>query len=561
MAAPVTPPEGVASASTGAPGQATAAVTAPAAPTKPPSMIAVLLRLKLRLLGNGMTRSTWQLVGTIFALLYGLGVVGMIAVGLAVAGGQEIAVDSRATVSVLLGAGATLIWVLVPLFLTGGDSVMDPRQLIPYGIGRRQLVLALVLCGLVSISTVLTLLWQAGHLLYWRADPAAMLAALVMAPVTLGMLSLLSQAATTAASAWFSGRRARDLFAVLGVGLAVMIWPITTAVQNSFDTLAEARPVITAVLAATPLGAAAAVPADVAAGDWAAVGLRLVIVVATTAVALLVIRAGLLRITERPRPPAASRSAGRRGLGVLGLVPDRPWAAVAARALIYWMRDPRYGGSLIVLPGLVAVAVMLHLQTQADWTLYGLGLLVAFMLGFGISADVSYDHSAFSLHVTAGVRGVDDRLGRAVALLAFAVPATLVAAILPAALVGDATAVVLTTAVSLGLLLASTGISSLVSARFTYPVPRPGDSPFKQPPGAAGRTMMVQLGSMLVMAATMLPELVLWVVWTLAALDWLVPVLVAVTLLKGIGLLVLGIRLGARVYDRHQPELFQQVSD
>ncbi|WP_010525760.1 hypothetical protein [Nesterenkonia sp. F] len=94
-------------------------------------MIATILRLKLRLLGNGMMRSTWQIVGTIFALLYGLGVVGMIAGGLGFAGGQEVPVDTRATVSVLLGAGATLIWVLVPLFLTGGDSVIDPRQLIP----------------------------------------------------------------------------------------------------------------------------------------------------------------------------------------------------------------------------------------------------------------------------------------------------------------------------------------------------------------------------------------------------------------------------------------------
>lgn len=551
MAAPVSP------------SAAELAAPAPDAPSsrKPTSMVGTILRLKLRLLGNGMMRSPWQIVGTIFALLYGLGVVGAIAVALVAAGGQEIPLDTRTAVSVLLGAAATLVWVLLPLFLTGGDSVMDPRQLIPYGIGRRQLVLALVLCGLVSVSTVLTLLWQTGHVLYWRAEPAAMLAALLMAPVTLVMLSLLSQAATTAASAWFSGRRARDATAVLGIGLAVMSWPIITAVRTSFDSLAEAVPTITAVLAATPLGAAAALPADVAAGDWAAAGLRLVIVAATMAVALLIIRAGLVRITERPRPAASSRAAGRRGLGVLGLVPDRPWGAVMGRALIYWMRDARYGGSLIVLPGLVAVAVMLHLQTEADWALYGLGPMVAFMLGFGISADVSYDHSAFSLHVTAGVRGIDDRLGRAAALLVFAVPATVVAAVVPAMLVGGTTTVVLVTTTSLGMLLASTGISSLVSARFTYPVPRPGDSPFKQPPGAAGRTMVVQFGSMAVMAAAMLPELVLWAVWMLAAQDWAVPVLMAVTLVKGLGLLVLGIRLGARVYDRHQPELFQQVSD
>ncbi len=36
---------------------------------------------------------------------------------------------------------------------------------------------------------------------------------------------------------------------------------------------------------------------------------------------------------------------------------------------------------------------------------------------------------------------------------------------------------------SLGILFSGLGLSAVVSARYTYPVPLPGDSPFKKPPG------------------------------------------------------------------------------
>lgn len=136
---------------------------------------------------------------------------------------------------------------------------------------------------------------------------------------------------------------------------------------------------------------------------------------------------------------------------------------------------------------------------------------MAWALGFGIAADLSYDSTAFAQHVTAGLRGMDDRLGRAAALLVFALPLTLLAAAVPPILTGSAETMVVSVGLSLGMLLVGVEVSSVTSARLIYPVPQPV--------------------SWLIMAALMIPELVLW---------W-------------------GIRMGARSYDRRLPEIYQQV--
>src|SRR5690606_6817355 len=115
--------------------------------------------------------------------------------------------------------------------------------------------------------------------------------------------------------------------------------------------------------------------------------------------------------------------------------------------------------------------------------------LVAFILGFGISNDVGYDHTAFALHVATGVPGGADRWGRVLPVLVVGVP--LVAAMAVAAAGAAARWDVLPAllGLSLGVLGASLGTSSAVSARLVYPVPKPGESAFKTPQGATVATL------------------------------------------------------------------------
>ena len=117
----------------------------------------------------------------------------------------------------------------------------------------------------------------------------------------------------------------------------------------------------------------------------------------------------------------------------------------------------------------------------------------------------------------AGVRGVDDRLGRALACLAsrsrwcwrspsgrFSSP-------------GDWEWLPNLLGLSLGTLFTGLGLSSVVSARYNIAVPLPGDSPFKKPPGNVAQTLAVQVGGMGVLALLVIPELALVAVQAHAA--------------------------------------------
>lgn len=523
-------------------------------------MVAALIRLKKDLTFNSFGQSAWHILGTVFAGLYGLGIVVMLFV-LQVSSGRTAEVDPEMvrTVSVLMGSAVFLLWLILPVFISGADTTMNPRQFVTYGIPRRSLILGMALTGLISIGAVLTFIWLIGQVAHWRWDPAAALTAAVTLPLMLVSFSLVSQAVTTSISAWLSGRRARDVLAILALTVMVMAYPIVVGLEAAFSSLEAALPAVVDFLALTPLGAGAAMPADAAAGNWAALALRLLIMAATLGVAVLVIRAGLVKITEQPsvRGSAASKSA--TGVGLFERFPATPWGAVAARATTYWLKDTRYGGTLVVLPALVILAVVMYFQFDQPWVLLALGPFFGLTLGFAISADISYDNSAFAMHVTTGVSGVADRLGRLVGLMTFALPVTAVTALVPALLFTEPDVTLVLLGVSLGMLGSAAGLSCLISARFTYPVPKPGDGPLSQPSGSTGRLMAVQLGTMIASLLLMLPELALVAVWLLGDVSWLAWVLALGSVLKGLALCWAGVRVGARVYERSQPELFQQV--
>jgi len=188
-----------------------------------------------------------------------------------------------------------------------------------------------------------------------------------------------------------------------------------------------------------------------------------------------------------------------------------------------------------------------------------MGPATGFLLGYSISADISYDGSAFALHVTAGVSGRDDRLGRVGSLLVWGAPVTLLFTVATVWMSGQWWLLPGLVGLGVGSLLTGAGVSALVSARFIYPVPKPGDSPFATPEGGTMRLMVVSFGAMIVVGVLVLPELILMAVALMTGsmlFQWL-------TLVVGLGLgsflLWLGLRLGSRWFDRAQAETYQSV--
>ncbi|MDP9883655.1 ABC-2 type transport system permease protein [Sinomonas atrocyanea] len=528
-------------------------------------MVAHLIRLKLTLLRNGLRRSPWQLVGVIVGALYGLWILSLALVGLVAL--RAAPASLAETVLVLAGSLLVVGWALTPILLSGIDLTLDPARFALYPIPLRQLLVGQAAAGLIGVPGVCTALALAGTTVTWARGGLVVAVAVLGALLALALCVVTSRLVASVVAELASSRRFRDvsriLFIVpimfLGPGLSLLARGIgeggTTAVSRAAD-----------VLAWTPLGSAFSAPAAAAEGRLGEAAAKLLI----TAAALLLAAWGwswaLARALENPGSRGSGRApAPRRGLGAFGWMPASPAGAVAARALTYWIRDPRYTTGLIVVP---LLPVVLYVASVAGRHTSGsvlegpfplAGPISAFVLAWSISADVSYDSTAFSMHLAAGVRGWADRLGRAAALLLFALPAAALITALPFALAGDWALFPALLGLALGVLLSGVGLSSVVSARYTMAVPLPGESPFKKPAGNSAQTFLVQFGGIAALGILAAPEIVLTVLAAAtgaAAFAWAA---LGAGVLLGVALLAAGVLLGGRLMDARGPELYASL--
>ncbi|WP_255768291.1 transporter [Pseudarthrobacter sulfonivorans] len=520
-------------------------------------MVAHLLRLKLTLLRNGLRRSPWQLVGLAVGGLYALGIVGSLVVALLVLRqeGHELA----QTAVVLGGSAALLGWGILPVATASADMTLDPARFTTFAVPMRQLLAGLALGGLIGIPGVATTLVALATVWTWSHGIVSALAALVGA--VLGVLTcvVLSKVVTTATASLASSRRFKDISAVIFMVPLVLLGPIAAGVSQGITASAGFLPDFARTLAWTPLGAVWSLGGDVAAGQPGAAALKLLIALATLAGLAWCWKVLLERaLVNPPYAGGGNRKGGK--LGLFAVLPATPTGAVTARALTYWFRDPRYGGSLIVIPLLAVVMFFQGSQGSGFGLLAVMGPLTAFLMAWSISADVSYDNTAFALHLTTGVSGVADRLGRALACLTLAVPVVLIFAVVPFVFTGTWEWLPGVLGLSAGILLTGLGLSSVLSARYNIAVPLPGDSPFKKPPGNVGQTMAVQFGGMGVLAILVLPEAVLIIAQSVTGdvlFGWLNLVVGPVL---GLVLFGVGIRIGGRWLDRRGPEMLAQLT-
>jgi len=516
-------------------------------------VVAHLVRLKLALLRNGLRRSVWRLVGLLLGAAYVAFLLVTAVAGLLLLGSRD---DPELARTVLVLGGTVLVagWWLLPLVAFGVDSTLDPDRFRLLPVPRRPLLTGLALAGLVGLPGAGTALLAAATPLVWWRSPVAAVAALAGAALGVALCVVGSRAVTTLLAPLVTGRRFREAAAVLLLVPLILSGPILLGVSAGLAAVADALPDVAGVVAWTPLGAPWAVGADVAAGSWGAALGRLAVAGASLAVAVAVWDRALSAALVRPE--GGARAARSAGLGFFGRLPATPTGAVAARCLTYWFRDARYAAAVAVVPVLV---LLLWFLGRGSDSLLVAGPLVAFVMGWSLSADVSYDHTAFWTHVAAPVDGRVDRTGRAVAGLVVGSAAVLVVTVISLAVTGRWDAAVPVLGAAAGVLLIALGTSSVYSAQVVYPVPKPGESPFTTPQGSSFALMVSQCVGMVALAVLCLPAVVPAVV-AVATGPPLATVLAAVVgPALGVAVLVAGIRIGARVYDRRAPELLATI--
>ncbi|WP_313555519.1 hypothetical protein [Miniimonas arenae] len=558
-------------------------------------MVATLARLRFTLLRNTLLREKWRIVLLAVGGLYALGLLAFAVAGMVALG---VAADAqvRDTVLVLLGSALVLGWAIVPMVAFGLDNTLDPQRFALYLTPTPRFAFGLFVAGAVSIPGAVTVLVSVTTALAWvgSGTTAQRVSAALVALVT-GLLGaatclLLARVTTTAASGLMRGRRGRDLAGVVATGAVLVVSLVPVLLQSvglrlsSFDALAG-------VLAWTPLGAPWAVPGDVVVGRWGVALARLAVVLATLALAgvlyLRLVRRSMVSVgsgqgpsAERTgrlpfaqallREPAVASQGARAGvIAPVRLRTTPAAAAVAGRSLRYWRGDPRYlasTGAIALMPVLVLLLTWLVTSQSSDvafrevlgWAVLALGPVTAWIGAWSIHDDIAYDSTAFWLHVAAGVRGADDRLGRVLGLAVWLVPTVVLLAVVPPVLLGRGAWVPAVLGISLVLLGGGFAVACVFSAALPYPAPPPGANPMSSQSGGSVLAFAVQLLSFAVLGLLVLPTaLTLIPVFAgSTAWGWLTLAVGAVT---AVVWLAVGVRWGGRILDRNAVTVLTRI--
>lgn len=516
-------------------------------------MVAHILRLRLDLLIGALRAPRPVLIRRIIGAV--LVVAALVGVWVGADRLASAPADVAAAVTIVAGSALTIGYFVAAL-VVGVDDQLSPRRFAVFGLSPERTaaatfvasVLSAPVLALVAIAVAVEVLWTRQG-----APTLLTVVAMVLAVVT-GML--LSRIGLALATLLLRDRRSRELSGLFLTAVIVVAIPVAIFFGSLqwHDGVPSALRSVAEVLALTPFGAAWAVP-PASVGEGSPVGAILV------AVGTVVVLAGvwvwlvrvLLTTTERP-------SAGREraGLGWFAVTPGTPAGGIAARSLLYWLRDPRYLVNLIVVPLVAGVIVvpLLVVGVPAQYVVLIPAPLMALFFGWLAHNDLAYDSTALWMHVASAVRGTADRFGRLVPVLLVGMPLLAVAIPLLVMLHGRWAVLPAMIGVCASLFLCGLGLSSLSSVIAPYPASRPGDSPFQQPQRTHGGLAQATV----LLGALVLSAPVFWFAWRTLTED---VTLAWATMWIGIGVgavvLVVGILAGGAVFQRRGGALMEFV--
>ena len=512
-------------------------------------MVATLVKLKWRLTLNALTKNVWAIIGTVFGALYGVGALAMVLAG---AVGLGLKADADVIMLVLGALGALLVagWTVVPLLITGLDSTLDPRAMAAWAAPSRGLALGLLAAGAVGIPGCITAAVCLIPVLTWllAGQLAAALLALLCAPAALATCVLMSRIIVTAAGI-SSSRRGRETTAII----AFVAFMVCTQLPNLIPRILGDDPTdilqplgtLARVIGLSPFGWAFAAPGVMATGSVPAalalaIGAWILPVILLPLWQRVVNKAMTSPGTSRTRTRAYAADGAGSDVQHRGLPDVLPWArrlsaalpapaaAVAARSLRYWRTDPRYlvqFVSVLILPVVLVLGPALnssrfvvYVNGQRVETSFALGhaptaLLfmapaLAVFMGWALHDDLGMDSTALWSHLSAGISGAHDRLGRVVGAAVWQAPVMLVVDVFMVVWTGRWEALPAVTGACLALYGSALAWSCLASVLLPYETLAPGDSPMRsRTSGTAIVSSIIQMVATLLLLIVCSPVL------------------------------------------------------
>ncbi|MFG2818796.1 transporter [Kitasatospora sp. NPDC048365] len=518
------------------------------------TVVRTLVRLKLRLLSNGLRRSSERMAGYVIGSLVGLVVVFGISVGLFLLPDR-----SAADAATVLAAALTVMWAAAPLFLFSGDESADPTRLTMLPLRPRPLMRGTLLGALIGPGPVLALLLLTGCAVASAAGPAAVAAAVLGVPLATVTMLVLSRAVASANARMLSSRRGKDFAIFGGLLFAVLTQVGNLGVQSvvghpgSQVDLAPLRPYAAVLRWVPPVSAVDSVR-SAADGAYPAALAQLAL---TGGLLVLLVRWWLrsletLMVTTDASTLVATR--GRGGSWLWRLLPAGRAGAAMQRHLRYAWREPRAKAAIFTSIGMTVVFTALSLIQ--GWSSVYVLALGGLMLGLQTVNLFGMDGSAFWMvaQTIADERDARAELrGRALAVMVFAVPSVLVLAPVLGVATGQWAALPSALGLTLGALGVGLGLGGVLSVRAPYAMPVDSSPMRNAAPGQSGLVLLNGFGSMVGVALLTLPLGALLAALLLADLPtW---PLLPVGLGYGALLAVLGVRYAARLLPGRLPEI------
>jgi ABC-2 type transport system permease protein len=521
-------------------------------------MAGLLVKLKLRLLTNALRSSTAAkvsfIVSTTFAVLVAVGAF----VVLSMLRGQAAAVDLTTVIFTVFGFG----WLILPIFVFGLDSTLDPAALSLYPLRLRPLAVGLLAASGTGAWPVANVIGLLGVTIGLARGALGLLFAFFAVALQVLFCIVLARFVTTGMAGLLRSRRGRDLGVFLVIPLfalyeffaqvvprAAAEGKITTGSFSGFD----------AWMRWLPPGLAAHAIQDASDGRAGTALVRLVILAA------VIVVVGWLWIRALSRAlvttDTSARSSQVRGTA-LPLARYGRAGAVAARTWLYQRREPMslaYWALAAVIMAAASTTAIVGKPPHPAVVLTGAVFGAAFAGGFHANA-IGMTGSPFVFEALAlnGRRQLRAYFGgQAIVLGIIAVPLLTALSFGLSAAARRPMEGVAATAVALAGLGGAIGISTVFTVVAAYPMEKRPGNPMPQAASGSGVYRLTILATLAATAVAAIPA-ILAAVFTAAVPEPVrAPVLLVSAAAYGFALALAGVRIAASAAEQKLPELYQ----
>ena len=553
-------------------------------------MVGHLVSLKWQYVLASFRRSIWALIGLIFAALYAGGMLFGLGSAYFIANSEVPEYGQLGTL--LVGAVIALAWAIVPIFFSGLDGTLDESRFVLFPIKPSTLQKGQFLGGFVGIPGIASIIAVLLGAIAFISQPLALVVYLICCVLGLANLMVWARLANRLGMALNDNPRIANTLMIVAMLLMMSAGFIfggtITYLTKHWEEVLPYLP----WLGVTPFGSAFAVPYFMATGNMGVALGCLALTLVYLAGGWLLWGKNLVRSMANVGGSVHHASATEVAAGDLGLFarfPATPRGAVAARTLHSFLKDNRLQlltASTAMLYLILTVAMPLFLSSVGSFEsrasfngvnaaeanqiinsgvmqLFGFWMYFCTVFtGYYMCYLVSYDNTAFSLHVLSPLRGIDDRLGRLWGYSILMVPIVVVMVFVASAANGHLELFPIVLMHQLGVFAAAAGIGCVLDTFISPPVAPPGANPFKNPKNTDGfaKQLLLMLSIVLVMLSA-LPGGISVVVYIFRTQDVLTLVYGGlIQLLIGAAVLVGGVAWGGHRYDKVSSKMLERVA-